>query len=60
MHIFSPTLKYVSSFKMVSLKLLEELRSQGTYSICTLTVLEIKKSLSYKCKNKFIPCDLDL
>ena len=46
MHIFRPSLKHLYSFKRIGQKLLEELRGQGTCSLYTPVVLELKKCLS--------------
>ena len=49
MHIFRPSLKHLYSFKRIGQKLWEELRGQGTCSLYTPVVLELKKCLSKKC-----------
>ena len=42
MHIFRPSLKHLYSFKRIGQKLWEELRGQGTCSLYTPVVLELK------------------
>ena len=49
MHIFRPSLKHLYSFKRIGQKLWEELTGQGTCSLYTPVVLELKKCLSKIC-----------
>ena len=43
MHIFKPWRKFLQRFKKIGIKLYEELRSQGTYSLYTFVESEVKK-----------------